>query len=81
MTAAAVRRRMPNMEKLSPECPICGGAHHAAQCDNRKILSMISATSECAQCGEPVELIGPFCIECSLDRALRRWLREWKDKI
>lgn len=69
--------KTPQTKRVRLVCPLCNGKHHASDCD-RSLDGMIASAlskvaKKCTRCDE-VTLGGPFCVNCTIDRALERIL-------
>jgi tRNA G26 N,N-dimethylase Trm1 len=54
-------------------CGVCGGNHHMLECD-AELAAFPAFNIKCEKCGERVEFTGPFCVACTIDRAVARAL-------
>lgn len=69
--------RQSRKKKLTKQsqlkCPLCGGSHHITDCVKSLTEVLNKLRKKCQRCSE-VTLGGPFCIACSIDRAMERIL-------
>lgn len=68
------QRRQNPSPQTRVSCPICSGNHHAIYCDLSLDIALNNLMPRCQTCGETT-FGGPFCINCTIDRALARGLR------